>query len=139
MSRQIYPNSPQIPTHYQVNDPHPQWQQNLAVYLSTYLFPNKMSSPNNTYSKHPPSKVNTKDDDNILMRDNSPSSKDSGLEELKQETKAEHKEGDSSQNHDHQEDEKEINFNKSHFQIPPSFNCLITEEMLCDNERQYIF
>jgi len=92
-----------------------------------------MSSPSHPYTKSPPSKDDTEDNDNVSMQDNSLSSKALELEGLKQETAEENKDKDSSHNCNNWVAEEEIEFEENHFQIPPSFNHLITEEMLCHN------
>jgi len=94
-------------------------------------------SHQNPYMKKPMT-VDTEDDDNVSMKDNSLSLKDLGSKEEKQHE-------DSKQNEDNwsqdkaQNDEEEIDFEETQFQIPPSFSQPINEEMLHDNDHPYIF
>jgi len=78
-----------------------------------------MSSPNHPYAKSPPSKVATKDEGNVSMCDNSPSSKASESKESKQTSKDNNHDDKSSCKQDSWAAEEEIDFKESHFQIPP--------------------
>jgi len=94
-----------------------------------------MSTPSNPYQKSPPTAVHTEADDNVSMRDDSPSSKNSSN------TQNEH--GDDAHVEDSSPRSKssgdEGNFEDTTFQIPPSFGRPITEETLRDKEHPYVF
>jgi len=78
----------------------------------------KMSSTH-PYAKSPPSKVDTEDDNNVSMRDNSPSSKDLDVEEPKKMMGEENKDDESSHNQANWVAKEEIDFEEHPFQIPP--------------------
>jgi len=96
-----------------------------------------MSQPHN--AKKAPETVNTGNDNNILMQD-SPSSKNSGFDESKQGTDEDSDDDENQlQNRHHNNKEEEIDFKDSSFQIPPLFSWPITEETLWDEDRLYVF
>jgi len=80
----------------------------------------------------------TGDDDNVSMQD-SPSSKTSGFEESKQEDHSNKASDKNANGKQHDDEEEEINFKESQFQIPPSFSQSITEETLHDDNWPYVF
>jgi len=98
-----------------------------------------MSSPNHPYAKSPLSKVDTEEDDNVSMQDNSPSLKDLDVEDSKQAMGEENKDKESSNNCNNWVAKEEINFEENHFQIPPLFNQPINKETLCDDDCPYVF
>jgi len=95
----------------------------------------KMSQPNNLYMKKP-NNILTANDDNISMHESSLSSKISGSE--KDNNDAATVADDPPQEKNCMEEE-EINFEDTHFQIPPSFNQPINEETLQDDNWPYVF
>jgi len=96
-----------------------------------------MSHHTNPYAKKL-ANVDTAEDDNVSMKDNSPIAKDSSFEEEKQEDNGTANKEDWSQDKE-QLDEEEINFEEQSFQILPSFSCPISEEPLCDDNHPYVF
>ncbi len=88
----------------------------------------------NPYQKSPPAAVQTTDDDNVSMKDSSPSSKTSsdsnvgqgGSKDQSPRSKTSDVDGDGG-------------FDENPFQIPPSFGRPITEETLRDEEHPYVF
>jgi len=97
----------------------------------------KMSQLPNPYCKQPPT-VTTEDKDNVSMRDNSPSLKNSTSNDSK------HKQDEAKQADDRSPSSKQSNteegmdFDDQPFQIPPSFGQPITEETLHDNKCPYV-
>jgi len=92
-----------------------------------------MSQPHhNPYAKTAQNQIDTNEDENVSMH-NSPHSKTSNSDVLK--TGAE----DENWSQQHVLEEEEIEFDENPFQIPPSFNQLITEEMLHNNNHPYVF
>jgi len=93
--------------------------------------------PSNPYQKSPLAAVQTIDDDNISMKDSSPSSKNSADSNDGQ--------GDAQQNKDPPPRSKTSDadarsgFDENPFQIPPSFGRPITEETLRDTDHPYVF
>jgi len=94
-----------------------------------------MSAPYNPYMNKNPTTVSTADEENMSMQESSPSSKGSGLEDKNKTVDAD----DECSHKSARIEEEEIDFEENPFQIPPSFNCLINEEMLCDDDHPYVF
>jgi len=95
-----------------------------------------MSVPHNPYTKQTPKSISTTNENNALMQELIPSLKGSGFEETK------NKELDVNDEWLQKSmwaEEEEIDFEENPFQIPPSFNQLINEEMLWDNDHPYVF
>jgi len=76
------------------------------------------------------------EDDNISMRELSPSSKTSADDSNQEQGATNHMGG---LPHSNGNGGKDSRFAESPFQIPPSFGCPITEETLCDNDHPYVF
>jgi len=91
----------------------------------------------NPYQKSPPPAVQTTDDDNISMKDSSPSSKNSADTTVRQDGTQQHE--DMSPRSKTSEADVDNRFDENHFQIPPSFGRPITEETLRDADHPYIF
>ncbi len=96
-----------------------------------------MSQPSNPYQKKTPAAVNTDDNDNISMKEASPSSKNSSDDSKN--------EADGKQDDNHSPSSRQSNtgeggnFDDQPFQIPPSFRRPITEETLQDEACPYAF
>jgi len=79
-------------------------------------------SSSHSYTKSPPSKVDTNDNDNVSMRDNSPSSKDLDVEDSMKATGEKTNDNKSPHTCKNRAAKEEIEFKENPFQIPPSFN-----------------
>jgi len=97
-----------------------------------------MSQPHNPYAKNALETVNTGNDNNVLMQD-SPSSKNSGFDESKQESNKDIDDKNQLQKRHNANEEEEIDFEENPFQIPPSFNQSIMEETLHNDDQLYVF
>jgi len=97
-----------------------------------------MSQHSNPYQKNPPAAVNTDDDDNVSMKDTSPSSKN-----FLDKVNFEHADGKQDGNHlpssKHSNAEDGGGFDNQPFLIPPSFGWPILEETLHNEACPYGF
>jgi len=100
------------------------------------VFMPEMSKPSNPYKKRPPTAVHTKDDDNVSMRDDSPSSKNSSDTQENEQSADAHNEDLSPRS---KSSGDEGNFEDNTFQIPPSFGRPITKETLRNKDHPYVF
>jgi len=73
------------------------------------------------------------------MRDNSPSLKDSDVEDSTKAMGEKTKDDERSHNRENQAAKEEIEFEENLFQIPPSFNRSINKETLHDDDHPYMF
>jgi len=96
-------------------------------------------SSSHPFAKSPPRKVDSDDDDNVSMKDNSPSSKNSEDKDGTKMTGAKTNVNDSTHTHETRAAKEEIDFEENPFQIPPSFNQSINEETLHDDDHPYVF
>jgi len=95
-----------------------------------------MSQSPNPYTKAPPPAVDTHDNDNVSMRDSSPSSNTSSDDSKQEQETATQTGGSPNSNGNSGEDNT---FEDTPFQIPPSFGRPITEETLRDADHPYVF